>query len=939
MLFVAIAVILLSLSPHARGQAVQDAAAATQADPQAAVVRRPVVRPVVVPSVTVTAFTPTAATVGSTVMVTGTNLQLVTSVTIGNAAATFTTSATRLDLVVPAGAQSAPISLSGTGFKVTTSQSLTILGSPVVAQVSAVNTPVNATFTITGTALDQVSRFEIGTTVLTASNRTATGATLQMPATPVTGLLAMVLADNSRIVTAFQLTAYVPLAITSFTPSQGAIGGTVTISGTGLNNVGSVQFTGAAAQAVTPGSATSLAVTVPNGATSGVITLTTPFESKATATVFTVVPKVVVLSFNASTTATGVTITITGTGLSTVTAATIGGIAATIGTRTDTQIVITGGATAEGEVILIATTGNVVAGSFMRNANAAITVSHLEFAQMYGRDSADGSQRLNAGRPISVRAFVLGQQSGVAAPTVTVTGSRSGASLGTLAMTGPSTLPISVQRYVIGSSFHAVLPVSWAQPGVTVRVDVTPSGGSTMSLTAAPNIVNPARIHISLVPITVGSRTAVVPAHATVRQMLTRAFPYASGDIVLDTHAPMVVPGLTQVSDADWGTILGQLEELRLNENARNKLYFGLIPTAARTGGVAGIGYVPRLSQAGSTGVAFSSLGYDSGANEAPSDPFGVVQPRWAPVMIHEMGHNHSRPHAPCGSAGSPDPAYPYPGGNFGTDPLWDIQSGLVTGPTYTLGTSTTIRQMKDVMGYCSGSFFSDYNYAIVQQFAEARTGTFPQPIVAASMAAAVATSRADAVASGGYLLVSGEISADGVRMNPPVAVSGHLPVPAPTANPDYRLRVRTARQQRLAVAVDAVEVADLPGETVRHFHALVPNPGDIDAIDVEQRGRVLPHRAVGGRPARVARQLSAAGAGQRLQWRETGGRLRLDWDAASQPFASVTHVAVDGTRRVIAQRLVGGVAEVDTRGLPAGGRFELSVGDERGARLTEIRR
>jgi hypothetical protein len=152
LLFVAIAVILLSLSPHARGQAVQDAAAATQADPQAAVVRRPVVRPVVVPSVTVTAFTPTAATVGSTVSVTGTNLQLVTAVTIGNTAATFTTSATRLDLVVPAGAQSAPISLSGTGFKVTTGQSLTILGSPVVAQVSAVNTPVNATFTITGTA-------------------------------------------------------------------------------------------------------------------------------------------------------------------------------------------------------------------------------------------------------------------------------------------------------------------------------------------------------------------------------------------------------------------------------------------------------------------------------------------------------------------------------------------------------------------------------------------------------------------------------------------------------------------------------------------------------------------------------------------------------------------------------------------------------------------
>lgn len=909
---------------------------------KAVVIRRPVVRPAPPPAATIASFAPGTARQGDTVVVNGTNLDLVTSASIGTVAAAFSATSTQLSLTVPAGAQTAPITVSGTGFSVTSAQSLVITAAPALTQVSASNVPVNQTFTVSGTGLGQIARFELGTTPLAAGNRSDTAVTLQMPGVQTTGLLAYVLNDNTRVVSAFRLTAYVPLVINAYAPAQGAAGSTVTITGAGLANVTSARFAGAAAQAVAPASATSLALTVPADATSGVITLTTAFETRATATPFTVLPAVVVQTFSAVTSATGATITIGGTGLSSVTGATIGGIAAAIASKTDTQLVITGGATAEGEVVLLSPAGNVTAGAFTRTPATMISISHLEFSQMYGKDAAAGTQRLNSNRATLLRAFVLGQQAGVAAPAVTATARLAGNTLGTVTMSGPATLPTSAQRYDIGASFSAVLPASWMRPGVSVRVDVAPAGGGTLSLTGTPNVVNPARIRIALVPITIGSRTGLVPNLATVRSMLARAYPYAASDIALENHAPMVVPNLTSLSDGDWGTVLQQLESLRIAEGARSKLYFGFVPTAARTGGVAGIGYVPRLSQAGSTGVAFSSLGWDSTANDSPSDPFGVVQQRWAPVMIHELGHNHSRPHAPCGGVANPDPGYPYPDGNFGTDPLWDIHSNRVTGPTYTLGTSTTVRYMKDTMSYCDGSFFSDYNYALVQQFAEARTMTYPQPDLAgAAIAADAGGAAGEATAgSGGYLLLSGEVTQEGVRMNPAVAVGSAAAASPSPSNGDLRIRLRTRGAQLIDADVDAVEVADLPGN-VRHFQLLVPNPGEVQAIEVRERGRLLARRPLAAQHARAMAQATrrAATSAQALRWAEANGTLSLDWDARTEPFVAVTHVARDGTRRVLGSGLGGGAVELDIGRLPAGGRYEFSLGTDQSARLIEAPR
>ena len=64
-----------------------------------------------------------------------------------------------------------------------------------------------------------------------------------------------------------------PPHVTTFSPAQGAVGASVTITGTNLSNVTGVSFNGHASLSVSVLTATSVTATVPAGATTGKITV------------------------------------------------------------------------------------------------------------------------------------------------------------------------------------------------------------------------------------------------------------------------------------------------------------------------------------------------------------------------------------------------------------------------------------------------------------------------------------------------------------------------------------------------------------------------------------------------------------------------------------------------------------------------------------------
>ena len=107
-----------------------------------------------------------------------------------------------------------------------------------------------------------------------------------------------------------------PPTISSFTPTSGAIGSPVVITGTDFTGATAVSFNGINATSFTVNSATQITARVPAGATTGTIAVTTPSGTGTSSTSFTVVPPPTITSFSPTSAEVGSSITILGFGFS-----------------------------------------------------------------------------------------------------------------------------------------------------------------------------------------------------------------------------------------------------------------------------------------------------------------------------------------------------------------------------------------------------------------------------------------------------------------------------------------------------------------------------------------------------------------------------------------------------------------------------------------------
>ncbi len=118
-------------------------------------------------------------------------------------------------------------------------------------------------------------------------------------------------------------------AITSFAPASGPVGTVVTITGTNFTGATAVSFGGTAATSFTVVSATQITATVPAGAATGKVRVTTPAGYGDSSGNFTVVPAPAITSFAPASGPVGTVVTITGTNFTGATAVSFGGTAAT----------------------------------------------------------------------------------------------------------------------------------------------------------------------------------------------------------------------------------------------------------------------------------------------------------------------------------------------------------------------------------------------------------------------------------------------------------------------------------------------------------------------------------------------------------------------------------------------------------------------------------
>ncbi|MDO7848206.1 IPT/TIG domain-containing protein [Hymenobacter sp. M29] len=311
---------------------------------------------------TITSFTPTSGAAGATVTITGTNLTGATAVTLNGVAITgFTVvNATTITFTVPAtGATSGVIAVTTPGGTATSTGTFTVTpaaSAPTITSLSpatAVAGGAGFTLTVTGTGFVAASVVNFGTTALTTTFVSATSLTAAVPASAIAtaGTYSVTVANpaasgGTSAASTFTVTAATAApTITSFTPTSGAAGATVTITGTNLTGATAVTLNGVAITGFTVVNATTITFTVPaTGATSGVIAVTTPGGTATSTATFTVTPAAVTPTITQLAPGVGVigggavTLVITGTGFTSTSTVNFNGVSYPQTTSTATSI-------------------------------------------------------------------------------------------------------------------------------------------------------------------------------------------------------------------------------------------------------------------------------------------------------------------------------------------------------------------------------------------------------------------------------------------------------------------------------------------------------------------------------------------------------------------------------------------------------------------------
>lgn len=246
-----------------------------------------------VPVPTISAFSPTSATAGTTVVITGTNLSAATAVRFGgtNAHSFSVNSDTQITAVVGSGASGAVsvTTYGGTaardGFTFQAEQ--VIIPAPTITSFTPQEAAANATVTITGANFSGSGLSGI-TGVLFGGVPAQTYA-VQSPTTITavvgTGASGSITVSSARGNASLAGFRFIPTpVITDFTPKSAGRGATVSITGRNFDGVTSVSFGGTAVQFTVSGD-TLIRATLQIGST-GAISVTTP-GGTATAAGFT----------------------------------------------------------------------------------------------------------------------------------------------------------------------------------------------------------------------------------------------------------------------------------------------------------------------------------------------------------------------------------------------------------------------------------------------------------------------------------------------------------------------------------------------------------------------------------------------------------------------------------------------------------------------------
>jgi hypothetical protein len=245
------------------------------------------------PMPTILSFSPSSGPVGTSVTINGTGLSGTTAVKFGGVAASafsVNPSGTQISTTVPSGAVTGKITVTTPGGTATSATNFTVTTTaPTISSFSPKSGPVGTSVRINGSGFAGATavRFN-GVSASFTVNTQGTRIDTKVPTGATTGKIT-VTTPGGTATSAANFTVTVPApTISSFSPTSGRTGTAVTITGTAFTGATAVRFGGVRASFAV-NSATQITATVPVGAVTGKISITTPGGTGTSAMNFTVV--------------------------------------------------------------------------------------------------------------------------------------------------------------------------------------------------------------------------------------------------------------------------------------------------------------------------------------------------------------------------------------------------------------------------------------------------------------------------------------------------------------------------------------------------------------------------------------------------------------------------------------------------------------------------
>ena len=197
-------------------------------------------------------------------------------------------SPTQITATVPAGAASGTVAVTTPGGIATSVASFTVTSSPTptLGGFTPDSGPVGTSVTLTGVGLTGATVVRFNGTAAVFSVDSATQITAMVPVGATSGTIAVT--TPGGVTTSVVTFTVIPApSIASFTPASALVGASVTITGIEFTGATAVAFSGTAA-AFSVDSPTQITATVPVGATSGTVAVTTPGGIATSVASFTV---------------------------------------------------------------------------------------------------------------------------------------------------------------------------------------------------------------------------------------------------------------------------------------------------------------------------------------------------------------------------------------------------------------------------------------------------------------------------------------------------------------------------------------------------------------------------------------------------------------------------------------------------------------------------